>query len=328
MMMKAAYQSQYGKSDVLQIGALLAPTVKSHQVLVANHASSINPRDWMIRAGKYQLQFLAPKFPLILGSDLAGVVTQVGSNVSHFKVGDRVYGMKNPSQGLATYAEQVVVNEASLAKIPEQLSFTQAAGVPLCALTAWQALVEKAGLKENSATQKKVLIIGASGGVGSFAVQIAKAFNAQVSAVCSSKNSKLVSKLGADMVIDYESQDILDGQTQYDIIFDTIGLQQYTKCQKLLTKTGVFVSTVPSPASIQHTIKSKLPLLLGIKKKRCALVMVNANGEQLSEISKLITQHIIWPLTDRIYPLEDVAQAQDYSRSQRARGKIILQIRD
>jgi NADPH:quinone reductase-like Zn-dependent oxidoreductase len=137
--MKAVYQTKYGKSDVLQYGEQISPSLKANEIRIKNYASSVNPRDWMIRSGRYQLQFLVPSFPLILGSDFSGEVLETGAKVKGFKVGDKVFGMKNPSEGLATYAEEVVAPAKTMALIPKGLSYTDVAGVPLCSLTAWHA---------------------------------------------------------------------------------------------------------------------------------------------------------------------------------------------
>jgi NADPH:quinone reductase-like Zn-dependent oxidoreductase len=155
--MQAIYQQRYGGSEVLTFGELPQPTIKPNQVLIEVHATSVNPRDWLIRSGKYQLQFLVPKFPLVLGSDVAGVVVAVGAKVKNFKQGDHVIALKNPSHGLATYAQYVAVDEYALALKPSIMSFEEAGGLPLCSLTAWQALVDIAKLKQGD----KVLIIGA-----------------------------------------------------------------------------------------------------------------------------------------------------------------------
>jgi NADPH:quinone reductase-like Zn-dependent oxidoreductase len=173
--------------------------MKANEVRIKNHASSVNSRDWMIRSGRYQLQFLVPSFPLILGSDFVGEVMKIGAKVKGFKEGDKVFGMKSPSEGLATYAEQVIALEKNIALMPRGISYTEAAGVPLCSLTAWQALVNKGRLKK----VLKVLIVGASGGVGSFAVQIATALGGEVTAVCSQANEVMVLGLSARKVINY-----------------------------------------------------------------------------------------------------------------------------
>ena len=203
--MKAVYQTKYGKSDVLIYGEQTRPTISANEIRIKNYATSVNPRDWLIRSGRYQLQFLVPKFPLILGSDFAGEITEVGAKVKDYKLGDKVFGMKNPSEGLATYASEVVALAKNIAYMPNNISFNEAAGVPLCSLTAWQALVDKAGIKEGM----KVLVIGASGGVGSYGVQIAKALGGDITAVCSEKNTALATSLGASKVINYHKQDFL-----------------------------------------------------------------------------------------------------------------------
>jgi len=322
--MKAIYQTKYGKSDVLQYGEQSNPVIKSNEVRIKNHASSVNPRDWMIRSGRYQLQFLVPKFPLILGSDFAGEVLEVGAKVKAFKPGDKVFGMKNPSEGLATYAEEVVAPEKNMTLIPKGISYTEAAGVPLCALTAWQALVQKAGMKKKGT---KVLIIGASGGVGSFGVQIAKALDGEVTAVCSQKNEGMVKNLGATKVIDYHQHDFLKANDSYDIIFDTIGRHNLTKCAGVLKPGGTYVSTVPSPSNLKAMAITKLKSLLSQETKKARVVMVKSDGRDLAEVAKLIFDGRIRPVVDQVYPIQQADQAHDYSRSLRAKGKIILEIK-
>ncbi len=331
--MKAIFQTRYGKSHVLQYGDQSGPAsnvnIKPRQLLIANHAASVNPRDWMIRSGRYQLQFLVPSFPLILGSDFAGVVLSVGAGVKNFKVGDRVFGMKNPSQGLATYAEQVVVNEQSAVRIPDNLSFIDAAGIPLCALTAWQALIKKAKLKSGM----KVLIIGASGGVGSYAVQIASAMGAQVTAVCSANNHQMVKELGAAKVIDYKKQDFVNTpaseENSYHVIFDTIGRHSLKRCASHLHVGGCYVSTIPSPGNLKSVFSGFLKsiALPFMALKHTKIVMVKSSADDLEKIANLVNKEKIKPLIDSVYPLKDAAQAHDHSRSLRAKGKIILQVR-
>ena len=328
--MKAVYQTKYGKSDVLQYGEQSTPVIKANEVRIKNHASSVNPRDWMIRSGRYQLQFLVPKFPLILGSDFAGEVLEVGAKVKFFNPGDKVFGMKNPSEGLATYAEEVVAPEKNMALIPTGTSYAEAAGVPLCALTAWQALVQKACLKrigkERGEKGVKVLIIGASGGVGSFGVQIAKALGGEVTAVCSQKNEGMVTSLGASKVIDYHQYDFVKGSDRYDIIFDTIGRHTLNKCASVLKTGGTYVSTVPSPENIKAMATTKFKSLFSQATKKTSVVMVKSDGRDLAEVAKLIFDGRIRPVIDQVYPLQQASQAHDYSRSLRAKGKIILEI--
>jgi len=283
--MKAIFQTKYGKSGVLQYGEQTRPKLKANEIRIKNYASSVNPRDWMIRSGRYQLQFLVPSFPLILGSDYAGEVIEVGAKVKGFKSGDKVFGMKNPAEGLATYAEEVVASAKGMTLIPKGISYTEAAGVPLCSLTAWQALVEKAGMKKGC----KVLIIGASGGVGSFGVQIASALGGEVTAVCSQKNAALVTDLGATKVIDYHQHDFLKSEGRYDIIFDTIGRHNLSKCSTKLNPGGTYVSTIPSPKNLKAMVITSINAMFSKACKKAKVVMVKAEGSDLEEVAKLIS---------------------------------------
>lgn len=331
--MKAVFQTRCGKPNVLELGELLTPTCGPKDVLVSNLATSVNPRDCLIRAGRYQLQFLVPKFPLVLGSDCYGRVVSIGAEVNEFNVGDFVYGLKNPSHGLGTYSDHVVIPAKNVVHAADNISIEQAAGVPLCALTAWQALVEQGGLTTKSHTHteknKRVLIIGASGGVGSFAVQIAKAISSnslisQVDGICSAANAQFVKSLGADHVYDYKTQDIKTLTGQYDIIFDTIGRHSPASCKHLLSKNSAFVTTVPAPAFLLQHLASKFLAILSIPHKRKRVVMVKPNQEQLSAITHFIQQGKIVPAVDSVYAMEDATEAHLRSQSKRAVGKIII----
>lgn len=320
--MKAVFQTAYGSSDVLRYGDQKDPDIKPNEVLVRNYASSVNPRDCLIRSGRYQLQFLVPKFPLILGSDLAGEVLKTGRRVKGFKPGDRVFGMKNPFEGLSTYAEQVAVPAANIALIPGHLSYIEAAGVPLCGLTAWQALVGHANLRAG----QHVLVVGASGGVGSYAVQIAKALGATVTAVCSGANSETVKSLGADRVIDYLQSDFTREKDRYDIIFETVGSQDLKRCSPVLKPGGFFVSTIPSPGNLKAMAVTRVRSLFSKTAVRAGVVMVKPSGPELQRIAQLIEQGKVTPLIDRVFALQETGAAHDLSRSLRAKGKIILDI--
>jgi len=320
--MKAIYQTQYGSTDVLTCGEQAMPEITSQQILVENHAASINPRDWLIRSGKYQMQFAVPKFPLILGSDFAGVVAKVGDQVKNFKVGDSVYGMKNPKDGLGAYAQFVAVNEKSVYMKPSTISYQQAAATPLCGLTAWQALVNIAKLKAG----QRVLVVGASGGVGSFAVQIAKALGARVDAVCGPNNIDMVKALGAEQVFNYKQDNFKDQLKDYPVIFDTIGRNGFQPYMKALTPGGIYVSTIPSPQNLKAQIKTTVLSKILPATKRIAMVLVKSSGQDLKCLSKLIEQKQVIPLIEQVFPLEEVASAHDLSRSFRAKGKIILDV--
>ena len=326
--MQAVFQTQSGKPDVLQLGELPTPTCGPKDVLVSNLATSVNPRDCLIRAGRYQLQFLVPKFPLVLGSDCYGRIASIGAEVNEFNVGDFVYGLKNPSHGLGTYSDHVVIPAKNVAHAADNISIEQAAGVPLCALTAYQALVDH-GQLSHSNKNKRVLIIGASGGVGSFAVQIVKALSphntgAKVDGICSAANAQFVKSLGADHVYDYKTQDIKTLTGQYDIIFDTIGRHSPASCKHLLTKNAAFVTTVPAPAFMLQHLASQFLAMLSIPHKRKRVVMVKPNQEQLTAITHFIQQGKIIPAVDSVYAMEDATEAHLRSQSKRAVGKIII----
>lgn len=321
--MQAIYQQRYGGSDVLTFGELPQPTIKPHQVLVEVHATSVNPRDWLIRSGKYQLQFLVPSFPLVLGSDVAGVVVAVGAKVKNFKQGDHVIALKNPNDGLATYAQYVAVDEQALALKPSTMSFEEAGGLPLCSLTAWQALVDIGKVKEGY----KVLIIGASGGVGTFAVQIAAALGAAVTAICSTANHDLVLGLGAEKAIDYKSENYKASLSGFDVVFDCIGRENLNTCRGLLNDGGIYVSTVPSPLNLKLTLLTALKHRLWPNTKRSGVVMVKSRATDLRHITDLIHRQQLRTVIDTTFPLAAATQAHDLSRSLRAKGKIILKVR-
>jgi NADPH:quinone reductase-like Zn-dependent oxidoreductase len=318
--MKAIFQTRKGKPDVLELGDLPNPTCGPKDVLVSNLATSVNPRDCLIRAGRYQLQFLVPKFPLVLGSDCYDRVLSTGNQVNDFAVGDLVYGLKNPSHGLGTYADHVVIPAKNVAQAPTNISGEQAAGVPLCALTAWQALVDHGQLNKGH----KILVIGASGGVGSFAVQIAKALSSNVDGICSAANATFVQSLGADRVYDYKTQDIKSLTGQYDIIFDTIGRHSTAACRHLLSKNSAFVTTVPAPAFMLQHMASKFFSMLSIPHIRKRVVMVKPDQQQLTTITDFIQQGKIVPAVDSVHAMVDVAEAHLRSQSKRAVGKIII----
>ncbi len=330
--MKAVFQTRNGKPDVLQSSELPTPTYGPKDVLVSNLATSVNPRDCLIRAGRYQLQFLVPKFPLVLGSDCYGRIVSTGADVNGFNIGDLVYGLKNPSHGLGTYSDHVVIPANNIAFAPDNISIEQAAGVPLCALTAYQALVEHGQLtqkKEQPNKRKRILVIGASGGVGSFAVQIAKALSSkditiQVDGICSATNAQLALSLGANRVFDYKTQELKTLTGQYDIIFDTIGRHSPATCRHLLSTGATFVTTVPTPSFLLKHLASKFLSLLSIPHIRKRVVMVKPNQEQLSEITRLIEQKAIVPVVDSVYAMAEAADAHLRSQSKRAVGKIII----
>lgn len=311
--MKAAIVNRYGPADVLQYQDIQKPTIQPDQLLVQVQGSSVNPVDWKIREGHLQL-LSGYQFPRVMGSDLSGIVVKVGSQVTQFRPGDEIYTFLNPLKGGA-YAEYAAVSAVYAAKKPKNLSHTQAAVVPIAGLTALQSLIDLGNLKP----RQKVLINGASGGVGTFAVQIAKALNAEVTGVCSAKNQELVRRLGADAIIDYTQTDFTQQPTQYDLILDAVGSRSFADCQKVLQPEGVYISTLPS-------LEIFGPLLLHsfLPGKKAKLIVAQPRSRDLDALRALIEADKIQPIVDRTYPLEAVAAAQIYSESGRVAGKIAI----
>lgn len=315
--MQAIVIPKYGAADVLTAQAVETPILQADQVLIQVQASSVNPVDWKIRRG--QLKVLT-QLPFIPGADVAGTVVAVGNQVKRFQVGNQVYAMVDPLKGGA-YAEQIAVAEPHVCAKPFDLSMTDAAIVPLAGLTALQALRDRGQIQSG----QQVLINGASGGVGSFAVQIAKLFGATVTGICSTKNLETVRSLGADMVIDYTKTDITRGSAKYDLIFDVVSRLSYGKCRPILTAQGIYVNTDPQPLILlQNWIsQARSRLLAGTAAKT---VVVQPSGEDLATLKAWIEAGGITPLRDRTYALSDIADAHRYSETGHAVGKIGLSI--
>ncbi len=313
--MKAAVIHRYGSADVLQYEDVAPPKIKADELLVKVHASCINPADWKIRKGMLKI-VTGNKFPMILGFDLAGEVVEVGANVTRFTIGDSIYGtLKPPNAG--AYAEFVAVSENCAVLKPTNISYTEAASIPVAGLTALQGLRDQGNIKPGQA----VLINGASGGVGTFAVQIAKILGAEVTGVCSTKNLDFVKSLGADRVIDYTQQDFTQEPTQYDIIFDAVGKQSFSDCKKVLKPNGIYVTTLPTPENILPGIVTKF-----IPGKKAKLVLESPKAQDLVYLKELIEAGKLRIVIDRTYPLQEIAAAHTYSETGRAVGKIAIAI--
>ena len=321
--MKAVYIERFGPSEVLTYGDRPRPEPRPDEVLIEVRATSVNPRDWLIRSGRYQFRWLLPSFPMILGSDVSGVVTEVGARVRRFAPGDEVFAMRPSSRGLGCYAALVAVSESALARKPEAMSFEQAAGVPLAGLTAWQALRANARL----AAGDRVLVIGASGGVGHYAVQIAKALGAEVTGVCSTHNVELARRLGADRVIDYKQERFTEAGDVYDIVFDTIGRESLGACASVLKPGGTYVTTIPGPGTLLAMARSRLTSIASRRARRSEVVLVRSSGEDLAAMRELIDDDRLVTVVDTVYPLADAAKAHDRSRTFRTRGKLILKVK-
>jgi 2-desacetyl-2-hydroxyethyl bacteriochlorophyllide A dehydrogenase len=312
--MKAVVIREYGSPEVLQYQEVEPPKIKPDQLLVKVRATCVNPVDWKIRKGMLKL-ITGNKFPMILGFDLSGDVVEVGSQVTRFKPGDAIYGNVGLLGG--AYAELAAVPEKSVALKPTNMTYEEAASVPVAALTALQALQDLAHIQPG----QTVLINGASGGVGTFAVQIAKALGAEITAVCSTKNSDLVKSLGADRVIDYTQQDFTQDTAQYDIILDAVAKQSFSSCKQVLKPNGIYVNTLPTPETIVQSV-----LTAFIPGKKAKFILETARSQDLLYLKELIEAGKIRSVIDRTFPLQELAAAHAYSESERAVGKIAITV--
>ncbi len=318
--MKAVLIREFGPPAILRTEEVPRPEVSETGVLVRVRYSSVNPVDWKIRNGSLRL-FYGAKFPMRLGFDIAGEVEETGPSVTRFGKGDRVFGMMG-YRVRGAYAEYVCADESLLAVIPGNIGFDEAAAIPLAGLTAYQALQDKGEMKEHNS----VLVNGASGGVGSFAVQIAKAAGCHVTAVCGTGNAEPVAALGADRVIDYRKEDFAKMTAPYDIIFDAVGVRTFFQVGRCLTKEGRYVTTLPNkPADIAGFVLRPFLSLFGYE-KRIRFVNVRPGGEDLRRLALLVEENKLSPLIDRTYELKEIAAAHAYSETGRAKGKILIQV--
>ncbi|GCE03840.1 NAD(P)-dependent alcohol dehydrogenase [Dictyobacter aurantiacus] len=312
--MQAIAFRRYGTVEVLETLETERPIPRSGQVLIRVIAAGVNPADWVLRSG--QLRFFARlKFPFIPGSDVAGIVTAMGPGTGRFRPGDAVYGMFPSIKG-GGYAQYVAVAEDVLAPIPPQLTYVEAAAVPLASLTALQALRDQGQVAHGSS----VLIYGASGGVGSFAVQIARNLGAHVTAACSTGNIELVKSLGAKAVIDYTRNEITASDTHYDVIFDAAGAFPFKHWRPILKPKGLVVSINLNFANPLQTFLS----CFESTGKRLKGVFVRPSGDDLTRLSAWISTGKLRPVIEQSFPLLQAAQAQRRSESRRVRGKLVL----
>ncbi|NES05648.1 MAG: NAD(P)-dependent alcohol dehydrogenase [Okeania sp. SIO2F4] len=311
--MKAVTISRYGSTEVLEYSEIEKPQITPNQLLVKIQATSVNPVDWKIRQGQIQL-LSGFNFPIVLGCDLSGVVLEVGEKVENFEPGDEIYTFINPLVGGA-YAEYIAIPANTAALKPKNITHSQAAAIPVAGLTAFQALLDLGQIRPG----QKVLINGASGGVGTFAVQIAKAMKTEVIGVCSSKNITLVESLGADRVIDYNQIDFTKESEQYEIIFDAVGKETFSSCENVLKPEGIYISTLPTVENLPSTL-----ITLFMPGKKSKLVLAQPNPRDLISIRELIEDELVKPIIDRTYKLGEIAEAHAYSEMGRAVGKIVI----
>ena len=318
--MKAVWIERFGGSEVLTCGDRPTPRPAAREVLVAVHAASVNPRDWMIRSGTYVLRALLPRLPFILGSDVAGVVAAVGGQVRRFRPGDRVFAMRPSTDGFGAYAEYVPVRESAVASLPASLDFVPAAAMPLAGLTALQALRDLARLRPG----QRVVVVGAVGGVGHYGVQIARALGAaRVTGVCSAANRELALELGCDEVLDYRTTRYQEVLREQDVVFDTIGRGHLRLAAPALNRRGAYLTTVPSGRAIASSIATSVwPW-----GRRSRIVVVRARGRDLELLAGWAESGALRSIVDRVAPLERVAELHDHSRTFRTRGKNVIAVR-
>ena len=324
--MKAIAYDEYGSADALELKEVRKPEVQSHEVLVRVRAASANPYDWhFMRGVPYIARLMAtglwkPKHS-VLGSDVAGEVETVGSEVTRFRPGDAVFGFV----GAGGFAEYVAAPEKLLGLKPANLDFQQAATVPLAAVTALQGLRDAGEIRSG----QKVLIVGASGGVGTFAVQIAKWYGADVTGVCSTKNLEMVRSIGADQVIDYTREDFTRTGQRYDLIFQLAGTTSPSSFRRLLTTKGRLVlSSGDSPGRVIGPVGRiiKAVLLSPFIGQTMRPLVTKPSSDDLQFLRELIEAGRVTPVIDRAYPLSESAEAIRYLETGRARGKVVISV--
>ncbi|MFL6193080.1 MAG: NAD(P)-dependent alcohol dehydrogenase [Thermoanaerobaculia bacterium] len=319
--MRAAVIDGYGGSDRLDLREMPDPGPPAPgQVLLRVHAAGVNPIDWKRRRGELRLVMPA-KFPLILGYDVAGEVEAVGPEVTRFQPGDPVFGAVDPGQG-GSYAERAVARESALAPLPGRLSWEEAASLPVAGLTALQALRDHGELVAG----ERVLINGASGGVGHFAVQIAFAMGAAVTGVASHGNLDFLRGLGAQEAIDYEEEDFAGRDDAWDVIFDAAGNRSYRDCEPALARQGgIYVTTNVGPRPFIDSALTSLGGLFG-QTKRARFLIAKYRAEDLAVLARFVDQGRLQPVIQEVFPLEQIRRAHDLAESGRVRGKIVVRV--
>jgi NADPH:quinone reductase-like Zn-dependent oxidoreductase len=309
--MRAVMIRKYGGPEVLELVDVPEPEPKDDEVVVRVAATSVNPVDWLVRDGGAK-SFVKVKFPVILGCDLAGVVAAVGAHVKRFAVGDEVFAMMPQDWG--AHAERVALAEHLVVAKPAGLDMAEAASIPVVAMTALAGLRKRGRVRPG----ERVLVNGASGGVGLAAVQIARALGASVTAVCGKDSFERVKSLGADEVVDYKTTDFTEGGPRYDVVFDCVGNKPHGACGGVLRGRRVHVTTMPGLGTFLRQFVNPLC------RTQVFGLITTGNGEELAFIKSLVEAGQLQPVLDRVLPFADVAAAQEYSKTGRAKGKIVL----
>ena len=332
--MKAFILDRYGSADRVRAGEMPDPELREDDVLVQIHAAGVNLLDSKVRNGEFK-RILPYRLPVILGHDVAGVVVRIGSRVRRFKPADEVYA--RPADGrIGAFAEFIAINEEDVAIKPKALSMEEAASIPLVGLTAWQALIERANLKRG----QKVLIHAGSGGVGTFAIQLAKHVGATVATTTSTANVDLVRRLGADIVIDYKKEDFADVLRDYDVVLNSLDKVTLEKSLRVLKPGGQLISiSGPPDAAFARSIGASwiFRMIMGVlsysiragakrRQTTYSFLFMRASGRQLTEIASLIDQGIIRPVVDRVFPFASTKEAMAYLEAGRAKGKVVVSL--
>jgi NADPH:quinone reductase-like Zn-dependent oxidoreductase len=330
--MKAFILDRYGSA--MRFGDMPEPELRDDEVMVQIHAAAVNPVDSKIRDGAFKF-ILPARLPRILGNDLAGVVLRVGARVRRFKPGDEVYASP-PTDRIGAFAESIAIKEVALALKPTNLSMVEAASIPLVGLTAWQALVERANVKAG----QKVLIHAGAGGVGTFAIQLARRLGATVATTTSTANVDLVKSLGADVVVDYKKDAFEAILRDYDVVLNSLDADTLDKSLRVLRPGGklISISGPPDPAFAKQ-IGAGWPLQFmmgrlssGIRKQakrhhvEYSFLFMRANGDQLREITALIESGAIRPVIDQVFPFEQTNDALAYVETGRSKGKVAVTV--
>lgn len=334
--MKAYIVKKYSKKDKLQLTDWAEPTVNENDVLVQVHSAGVNLLDSLIRNGEFKL-FLPYKPPFVNGHDIAGIVKKIGSKVSNFKVGDEVYSRVSDYR-IGTFAEYISIDEKDVSLKPTNISMEEASSIPLVGLTAWQAFVEIGKIKSG----QKVFIQAGSGGVGTFAIQLAKHLGAFVATTTSTKNIDLVKSLGADLIIDYKTEDFETKLKDYDLVLhsnrDTKILD---KSLRILKSGGKLISLVGPPTpefaaqiGLPWYLKLVTKLISSRAKKNAkklntsfVFLFMRSEGKQLSQITKLIESGVIKPVIDKVFPFEQINEAMSYVETGRSKGKVVVKVK-
>lgn len=333
--MKAYTIDRYGKNERFQLSEVRVPAIDEDEVLVEIHAAGLNVLDSKIKAGEFKI-ILPYKLPLILGHDVAGVVTRVGSKVRKFKVGDEVYSRPGDFR-IGTFAEYIAIRETDLAHKPKNPTMEEAAAMPLVGLTAWQVLVEKANIQKG----QKVFIQAGSGGVGTIAIQLAKHLGATVATTASEKSFEMLKSLGADVLVDYKKEDFEKILGDYDLVLNSQDGETLEKSLHVLKPGGKIIS-ISGPPTKDFAEEANLPwyvkfitgiLSKGIRRKAKRLkvdysfLFMKSNGQQLEKLAVLIEAGIILPVLDQVFPLDRINEAMTYVEGGRVKGKVVVSVK-